>query len=149
MDFSLQIFLGSSAKTADKLWLGTTGCDCEVGEVRLARALSLRCKGNDSLKGVGMFRFTGLPSDEIYKRVTRALKLQERPVIIVLDEIDFVVKNDKDILLYELTRLKHDLDVKVSLIGLSNDIRFKEMLDPRVVSSLCEIEMVFSPYTTV
>lgn len=34
-----------------------------------------------------------------------------------------------------------------SLIGISNDLRFKEFLDPRVLSSLSEEEVVFPPYT--
>ena len=35
---------------------------------------------------------------------------------------------------------------KVSLIGISNDLKFKEYLDPRVLSSLSEEELVFKPY---
>jgi cell division control protein 6 len=33
------------------------------------------------------------------------------------------------------------------IIGISNDLRFKEMLDPRVLSSLSEEEIIFKPYT--
>jgi cell division control protein 6 len=32
------------------------------------------------------------------------------------------------------------------LVGISNDLRFKEFLDPRVLSSLSEEEIVFKPY---
>jgi cell division control protein 6 len=35
---------------------------------------------------------------------------------------------------------------KVSLVGISNDLRLKEFLDPRVFSSLSEEEIVFRPY---
>jgi cell division control protein 6 len=35
---------------------------------------------------------------------------------------------------------------KVTLVGISNDLRLKELLDPRVLSSLNEEEMVFRPY---
>jgi len=34
----------------------------------------------------------------------------------------------------------------VSLIGISNDLKFKNFLDPRVLSSLSEEEIVFPPY---
>jgi cell division control protein 6 len=34
----------------------------------------------------------------------------------------------------------------VSIIGISNDLRLKEFLDPRVFSSLSEEEVVFRPY---
>jgi cell division control protein 6 len=35
---------------------------------------------------------------------------------------------------------------KVAIIGISNDLRLKEFLDPRVFSSLSEEEVVFRPY---
>jgi cell division control protein 6 len=35
---------------------------------------------------------------------------------------------------------------RVSIIGISNDLRLKEFLDPRVFSSLSEEEMIFRPY---
>jgi cell division control protein 6 len=50
-------------------------------------------------------------------------------------------------LLYELTRINETLrKSKVSLAGISNDLRLKELLDPRVFSSLSEEEIVFNPY---
>ncbi|NVM29648.1 MAG: hypothetical protein HWN65_12470 [Candidatus Helarchaeota archaeon] len=49
--------------------------------------------------------------------------------------------------LYELTRMNSDLKkAQVCIIGISNDLEFKENLDPRVLSSLSEEEMVFPPY---
>ena len=35
---------------------------------------------------------------------------------------------------------------RVSIIGISNDLKLKEYLDPRVFSSLSEEEMIFRPY---
>jgi cell division control protein 6 len=64
-----------------------------------------------------------------------------------LDEIDALIKERGDGLLYELTRINEALTKsKVALIGISNDLRLKEFLDPRVFSSLSEEEMVFRPY---
>jgi cell division control protein 6 len=37
-------------------------------------------------------------------------------------------------------------NARVSIIGISNDLRFTNYLDPRVQSSLSEEEIVFSPY---
>ncbi|HQC12568.1 MAG TPA: cell division control protein Cdc6, partial [Methanoregulaceae archaeon] len=49
--------------------------------------------------------------------------------------------------LYNLTRINGDLkESKVSMIGISNDLSFKDFLDPRVLSSLSEEELVFPPY---
>ncbi|MGQ4914614.1 MAG: ORC1-type DNA replication protein [Candidatus Asgardarchaeia archaeon] len=92
--------------------------------------------------------FTGLPTDEVYNRFLEALDKKPRLMIIVLDEIDMLVKKSGDSVLYDLTRINtHLKNSKVSLIGISNDLKFKEYLDPRVLSSLGEEEIVFSPYT--
>ncbi|MEM4409194.1 MAG: cell division control protein Cdc6, partial [Candidatus Caldarchaeum sp.] len=63
-----------------------------------------------------------------------------------LDEVDVLVKDFGDDLLYEFTRSSTE-QYWVSLIGISNDLMFKEQLDPRVLSSLSEEEVVFPPYT--
>jgi len=58
-----------------------------------------------------------------------------------------LIKERGDSLLYELTRINETLHKsRVSLIGISNDLRLKEFLDPRVFSSLSEEEMIFRPY---
>ena len=68
-------------------------------------------------------------------------------LVIVLDEIDKLVKKSGDDTLYNLTRINSDLKrSKVSIIGISNDLSFKDFLDPRVLSSLSEEEIVFPPY---
>ena len=69
-------------------------------------------------------------------------------MIIVLDEVDMLVKKSGDSILYDLTRINSNLEnARVSIIGISNDLKFKEYLDPRVLSSLSEEEIVFPPYT--
>jgi cell division control protein 6 len=69
-------------------------------------------------------------------------------LIVVLDEIDALVKGRQDdSLLYELTRINELLgDSWIGIVGVSNDLHFKEFLDPRVLSSLSEEEVVFRPY---
>jgi cell division control protein 6 len=91
--------------------------------------------------------FTGLAVGEIFDRFKMALDLNRSLFIVVLDEIDELVKTRGDMLLYELTRLNESLTKsKLSLVGISNDLRFKELLDPRVLSSLSEEETVFRAY---
>ena len=64
--------------------------------------------------------------------------------VIVLDEID---KLKGDEALYSLSRINSDLEnARVSVIGVSNDLKFTEFLDPRVKSSLGEENMIFYPY---
>jgi cell division control protein 6 len=91
--------------------------------------------------------FTGLSVGEVYDRFRIGLDSSKIVFIIVLDEIDALVKTRGDSVLYELTRINEALcNSKISLVGISNDLRLKEFLDPRVLSSLSEEEIVFGPY---
>ncbi len=91
--------------------------------------------------------FTGLSVGEVFDRFRIGLEITQTMFIIVLDEIDALIKARGDSILYELTRINEVLSKsKVAIIGISNDLRLKEFLDPRVFSSLSEEEMVFRPY---
>jgi len=91
--------------------------------------------------------FTGLALGEVFDRFKRGLDAEKHVFIGVLDEVDALVKIRGDVLLYELTRINEALRrSKTTLVGISNDLRFKEFLDPRVLSSLSEEEIVFKPY---
>ena len=91
--------------------------------------------------------FTGLAVGEVFDRFKEGLEKQRKIFIVVLDEIDALIKARGDTLLYELTRVNETLrHGRTSIIGISNDLRFKEFLDPRVLSSLSEEEIVFRPY---
>ncbi|MCZ7362257.1 MAG: AAA family ATPase, partial [Candidatus Methanoperedens sp.] len=89
---------------------------------------------------------TGWPTDQVYTEFKNALDKDRRIAIIILDEVDKLVNKGDDIL-YNLTRINSDLKKsKVSLIGITNDLKFTEFLDPRVKSSLGEEEIIFPPY---
>ncbi|MEL9969344.1 MAG: orc1/cdc6 family replication initiation protein [Metallosphaera sp.] len=91
--------------------------------------------------------FTGLSTAELYRRLVKELEKSETVMIIVLDEIDALVKKHGDDILYKLTRINYEIHKsKVSIIGITNDIKFIDGLDPRVRSSLGEEELVFPPY---
>ena len=91
--------------------------------------------------------FTGLSVGEVFDRFRICLDTMKTLFIVVLDEIDALIKDRGDHILYELTRINETLGrSKVSIIGISNDLRLKEYLDPRVFSSLSEEEMIFRPY---
>jgi cell division control protein 6 len=91
--------------------------------------------------------FTGLSVGEVFDRFRNGLEATRTVLIVALDEVDALIKERGDGLLYELTRINETLQhSKVSMIGISNDLRLKEFLDPRVFSSLSEEEMVFRPY---
>ncbi len=89
---------------------------------------------------------TGWPTDQVYAEFRNALDEEKRVVVIMLDEVDKLVKKGDDVL-YNLSRVNSDLlQTRLSLIGISNDLKFTEFLDPRVKSSLGEDEIIFPPY---
>ncbi len=90
---------------------------------------------------------TGWPTDRVYSSFFDAVDYQERVVVIMLDEIDKLVEKSGDDTLYNLSRMNSELErSRVSIMGISNDLKFTEFLDPRVKSSLGEEEIVFPPY---
>jgi len=93
---------------------------------------------------------TGLPTDEIYKIFFNTIDERKQVVIIILDEIDQLVKKAGDEILYNLTRINEDLKkTQISIVGISNDLVFVDNLDPRIKSSLSEEEIVFPPYNAL
>lgn len=104
--------------------------------VQLGEAIGLR------------FPFTGLASSEIFTRIVNHIDEHGIDTVFVLDEIDFLVKKHGDEILYQMTRANERLHKgSLGLVGISNDLNFKDLLDPRVLSSLSEEEVLFSPYT--
>ena len=92
--------------------------------------------------------FTGLSIGEVVERIFRQVKRNGIHVVLVMDEIDYLVRTFGDSILYEFTRSSERLSPGfLSIVGISNDLKFKEGLDPRVLSSLSEEELVFPPYT--
>ena len=88
--------------------------------------------------------FTGWPTDEVFAKLKQMIEKQGGVTVIILDEVD---KLKGDEALYNLSRINSDLkESKVSIVGLSNDLKFTEFLDPRVKSSLGEENMIFPPY---
>jgi archaeal cell division control protein 6 len=114
-------------------------CRMTGSEYRVFAALS---------QSVGLtIPFTGLSVGEVFDRFRTGLDQSHIIFIIVLDEVDALIKDRGDAFMYELTRINETLrQSKVSIIGISNDLRLKEFLDPRVFSSLSEEELVFRPY---
>ncbi|MFP3871576.1 MAG: ORC1-type DNA replication protein [Candidatus Aenigmatarchaeota archaeon] len=91
--------------------------------------------------------FTGWPMDKVYESLREKIDEESRVVVIILDELDKLVTKSGDSVLYHLSKINSELDKsKVSLIGISNNLKFTEFLDPRVRSRLGEEKMIFPPY---
>jgi len=118
VDLGRQLGLKSKKTTDDKLWLPSTG----------------------------------LSISEVFNRILYSIEKNKINTVFLIDEIDHLAKlidkTGKDIL-YSITRANLKLkNGSLSLIGISNDVRFKEQLDPRVISTLSEEELVFPAYVT-
>lgn len=88
----------------------------------------------------------GWPTDMVYSEFKNGIDTEKRCVIVILDEVDKLVSKG-DEALYILTRINGELtNARISLIGISNDLTFTDLLDPRVKSSLGEEEIIFLPY---
>ncbi|MFH1403654.1 MAG: AAA family ATPase [Candidatus Altiarchaeota archaeon] len=106
------------------------------------------------LTGVKNGKLSGRSPTELYDKMKKVVEANAIKLIAVLDEVDMI--KDVDDLIYILTRVNDEINeadvdgVKrrgsVSIIGISNRYSFKNSLDPRTKSTLCEQELVFKPY---
>ena len=163
-------------KTSNLFIYGKTGTGKTLSVQHVANELSKRASGdkilrieylNCKLKKVadteyrilaelikklgGSVPATGLPTDQVYLKFLDILeKGEEKLLILILDEIDQAVKKISDEFLYNLTRLNSELtNTQIIIVGISNDLRFLDMIDQRVRSSLSEEELVFPPYNAL
>ena len=118
----------------------------------------VRCKGMDKsyhvmthlLKALREKRYgpgeelpSGYQKKTLLSMILDELEAIGGTVIVILDEIDAI--GGDDYILYELPRAEPD-DVRLSIIGITNDLQFQENLDADVRSSLGEDEIEFAPY---
>jgi cell division control protein 6 len=87
----------------------------------------------------------GYGTVDLYEKLTSWIEEDSKILVAILDEIDVV--KDLDDLVYTLTRINSDIRAGgVTIIGISNKVSFKDVLDPRSLSTLYETELVFPPY---
>lgn len=105
--------------------------------------------GNSLLESYeqGEIPFTGWPTDRVFNELVRRMDQRGGVFVIVLDEIDHLVRKVGDDLLYNLTSLNSSLKkARACVIGISNDLKFTDFLDPRVRSRLGQLDVLFKPY---
>ena len=91
--------------------------------------------------------FTGWPTDRVLEHLVERMDRAGGVHIIVLDEIDNLVERAGDNLLYNLTNLNTILKrSRCCIIGISNDLHFTQLLDPRVSGRLGQEDLIFHPY---
>lgn len=145
--------VGIELKTQELMeWAEESNNDTNIEVVHL------RCKGcNNSYnvltmlvkelreinRGPGEDRPAGLTQKELVEETFEELRKIGGAVIIVLDEIDSI--GDDDYVLYELSRANIE-EVKLSVMGVTNDLQFMGTLDSDVKSSLGKREIHFTSY---
>lgn len=92
----------------------------------------------------------GWSNERVYNRMKERLDSSPKIVVVVLDGIDSFINKNGDTVLYRLAKINEDLiNSKLSIIGVSNDIRYIELLDPRILSHLNDEKIAFSSYDSV
>ncbi|MFW6286159.1 MAG: Cdc6/Cdc18 family protein [Nanoarchaeota archaeon] len=93
---------------------------------------------------------TGISTNELYKELYDIIDSTKRTVLLVLDEIDTLIKKTGDDILYNLTRINPELkNSEICIVGITNDLTVMDNVDARVKSSLNEEEIVFLPYNAM
>lgn len=141
--FVCELLLDTIKRRADlhSVSVGYVNCKIVDTQYRVLANLAKQFEGDMRIP------FTGWPTDKVYKAFVQAIDKKKQCVVIILDEIDKLVRRQGDDVIYQMTRINTDLkNTKVSLIGISNDLRFIDYLDARVQSSLGSEEIVFTPY---
>jgi cell division control protein 6 len=89
----------------------------------------------------------GWSLERVHSELKNYIDMQNKVFVVVLDELDRLVTKSGDDVLYHLSKINEDLKhSKLSLVGISNNTKFVEFLDPRVKSRLGEENMTFYPY---
>ncbi|MHA1793516.1 MAG: Cdc6/Cdc18 family protein [Promethearchaeota archaeon] len=102
-------------------------------------------------QGLGLkLPHTGIATDHVLEKIKARLKEDKKGLVVIIDEIDLLIRTrEKDDLLYLLTRISEDEPmIQLSIIGISNNLRFRTFLGIRVLSSLNAQEIVFPPYSS-
>ncbi|MGC8497655.1 MAG: Cdc6/Cdc18 family protein [Thermoplasmata archaeon] len=143
-------YIGRELKKAEKFYgkkkLEYIYINCEMIDSTYS---ILQTIGN-YIGGEEQIPFTGWPLDKVYNVVKANIDTWNGVLIIILDEIDRLIVNAGDDILYRLLFLDSELkNSKISLLGISNELKFTEYLDARVKSRLNEEKIVFGPYNAI
>jgi cell division control protein 6 len=90
---------------------------------------------------------TGWSLDRVQAQMRSLMDAKGGTQIVILDEIDRLVQRSGDGVLYTLSQLNVELEkARLTLVGISNDLKFTNTLDARVRSRLNEEKILFPPY---
>ncbi|OLZ40203.1 cell division control protein Cdc6 [Natrinema saccharevitans] len=126
--------------------IGVAYVDCLQESTETQAVQSTGHQLNDQSETDVSIPHSGLSTAEYYRRLWHIVDTCYDVALIILDEVD---KIEDDDILMQLSRAVESgklTESTVGVIGISNKVRYKDSLDERIKSSLCEREYVFSPY---
>ncbi len=88
----------------------------------------------------------GATRSNIVDQFHKVLNKKRKNYLVILDEIDYVLRHEGDDLLYLMSRIDNKVKSSISTILISNDIKVQDYLKPRTQSTLGRIRIIFSPY---
>lgn len=142
---STTTYVTKMLKEKDPVGIEIFHVNCQVFDspysilVEIANAIPQ--ENEDKIPGLGW------PMDRIYSELLRRMNRSRRFMIVVLDEIDKIIKKNGPDSLYVILKLSDDsVMTRTSFIGITNDTGFLESLDARVRSRLNQESIMFPPY---
>lgn len=95
---------------------------------------------------------TSLSAEELMMTLIEYLSKTGKFLIIAFDELDYALKNSKEPIIYNLTRINEVLPTeKCNVIGIifaSRSLEYQRLLDDATLSTLGRFYVVFEPYTS-
>ena len=141
-------YIGKELKKADP---GNDKCyflyvNCEVVDTAYSVLYNI---ASQFIKDIGnRIPFTGWSVDKLFEEIYTEMERMNKVFVIVLDEIDHMISKKGDTILYYLAKIEeHIKQSKVSLIGISNNMKVLEFLEPNVRSRILGENMIFPPYS--
>jgi cell division control protein 6 len=122
--------------------------NCEVVETAYGVLYNI---GSQFIPNIGQkIPFTGWSFEKLYKELFEQMESMNRVFVIVLDEVDHMILKKGDNLFYNLAKINEHLTrTKVSLIGISNNMKLMELLEPKAKSRLGGETIMFPSYTNI
>ena len=141
-------YIGKELRKADP---GVEKCyylyvNCEVVDTAYGILYNI---ASQFIKEIGKrIPFTGWSFEKLYEELYKEIESLNRVFVIVLDEVDHMITKKGDAILYYLAKINEHLSKsKVSLVGISNNMKFLELLEPKARSRLGGESMIFPPYS--
>ena len=92
----------------------------------------------------------GLGEAELFSKIYKELETRDDYLILVLDDLDDLILNDRGRLLYMITRLEEISEFtekRLFIILIMRKQELLSLLDPSIISKIAGLKIPFNPYT--